>query len=267
MLRCTGARPWAIGLPRKARGRRLAPGAARLQDAAVLHHDHAVGDGEGLLAVLRRIDGRTTQAAQQPGNSLAQALAQVAVEAGQGFVQQHQARALHHGAGQRRTLLLAARQAAGKALAHALQPDQAQGLLHPLVDLRARQAAHFQREGHVGLQAHMGPERMVLGYQAQLAPLGRQGLRGAGHALPAHPDFAAAGLLQPGQDLEQGGLAAARRTQQGQHLAGGDLQTDVLEHGALAVDALELPGGRPRPARRPWRIRWRSQGPHARCGV
>ncbi len=96
-----------------ARARRGPQGLRRIQlvKAPVHDHGHAVRQGAGFLVVVRDVDGGAAQLAQQAAHLGAQALAQVAVQVGQGFVGQHQLRSRHDGPGQCHTLLLAAGQA------------------------------------------------------------------------------------------------------------------------------------------------------------
>ena len=80
------------------------------------------------------------------------------------------------------------------------------GLFHPL---------HFQRKGDVFGHRHMGVKRIGLEHHGDLAI--RRGHVGDIAAIDA--DGAGAGILQPGNQPQQGGFAAARGAEQGAELA------------------------------------------------
>ena len=65
----------------------------------------------------------------------------------------------------------------------------------------------------------------------------------------------AVGLVEPGDEVQQRRLAAARRAEQADELAGGDVEDDVVEHERPAPKRLETcsmrTAGSTAPARRP----------------
>ena len=91
--------------------------------------------GQGLGLVMGDVDGGDADLALQALELDAHLLAQLGVEVGQGLVQEQQARGLDDGAGQGDALLLAARQAGGRARLEAGQVDGPQRLIHHLLDL------------------------------------------------------------------------------------------------------------------------------------
>ena len=56
-------------------------------------------------------------------------------------------------------------------------------------------------------------------------------------AAPAGGHAAAVGLLEPGDELEEGGLAAAGRAHDGHHLAGANTQREALQSDNIAAAA------------------------------
>ena len=83
-------------------------------------------------------------------------------------------------------------------------------------------AGHLQREGDVVAHRHMRIERIGLEHHGELA-LGR---RLAGHVAAVDVDGAAAGVLEPGDQPQQRGLAAARGADEDDELAVLDDQVD-----------------------------------------
>src|SRR5262245_45796124 len=111
--------------------------------------------------------------------------------------------------------------------------DQAEHLLHGPLYLRPGQFARLQSEGDVRFHGLALKERVLLKDHAQLALLRRQE---AGQ-FPVQTDISGVGLFQPCDDSQQSGLAAPGRPQHDQHLARGDLKTDVGDD-LLSAEAL-----------------------------
>jgi len=82
---------------------------AHLADDAVAQHHDAVGERQGLLLVMRHIDGGRAELAVDAPDLLAHLEAKLRVEIGQGLVHQHERRLDHDGARDGDALLLAAR--------------------------------------------------------------------------------------------------------------------------------------------------------------
>ena len=93
-------------------------GRGDLLGAAVAHDHDAVGERQRLVLAVGDEEGGDPQPLLQVAHLLAQALAQVLVEAGEGLVEEQDLRLEHEGAGERHPLLLAAgelmRHAAGR---------------------------------------------------------------------------------------------------------------------------------------------------------
>ncbi len=189
---------------------------AHLHDAPGLHHGQPVGDGERLLLVVRDVDGGDVQAAQQLGQFVAQRFLELGVECGEGLVTAAARAARRHGAGQGHALALAAGKFRGAALLQPVQAHQVDQLAHHAAAFHLGRAADLQAIADVALHRHLRKQRIVLEHHAHAALLDGQ-LR---HVGAAEGD-AGAGVrrLQPGDQAQQRGLAAARGAQQRQHLA------------------------------------------------
>jgi len=118
-----------------------------------------------------------------------------------------------------------------------LQPDQFQGLSGAYLVLRRRQALHLGAEDHVLPHREPGKQGGLLEHHGAV----RTRL-----ADPRAIDFEAAGggRFETGQQVEQGGLAAARRPEQRGEFAVRDGQVDALQrrYGVLAWVDLLHPG-------------------------
>mmetsp|Transcript_20438 Transcript_20438/g.48717 ORF Transcript_20438/g.48717 Transcript_20438/m.48717 type:complete len:313 (+) Transcript_20438:1186-2124(+) len=178
------------------------------------------------------------RAAAQQGQHLG---GMAGVEVASGFVRQHQARAVHQRAGDRHPLQLPARQLARHPCRQPAKVDRFQHGRHAAVVALAQQP---QRQGDVVGHAEVGQQMEGLEDEAQVAAA----QRGAGlvvqraEGLPGQRDVAGVGLVQPGQAVQQRGLAAAGFAQQRDDLAGGEVQVDAGEDGRVAV-GLGQPAG------------------------
>ena len=211
---------------------------ADMLDHAVVHHDDAVGHGQCLLLVVRDHDRRHAELALQAADLLAQVHAHDRVQRRQRLVQQQQPGRGGQRARQRDALLLPARQLRRVLGLAAGQADQLQQLGHALAHLGARHAPIDQPVGDVVGHRQVGEQRIGLEDDAVVALRRRQHRDVA----PGHPDAAGAVRLEPGDDAQQRGLAAARRPEEADELALGDLQIDVAQRGEAAeilADAFE----------------------------
>jgi hypothetical protein len=110
--------------------------------------------------------------------------------------------------------------------------------IRPGADLRIGQAVlatlETQAVLHVAAHAQVREQRVVLEHHADAAALDRA--RGDVLVAKAH---GAAGIrrLQPGDDAQRGGLAAARGAEQDDGLAGADVEVERVQH-ALAAEVL-----------------------------
>jgi hypothetical protein len=95
------------------------------------------------------------------------------------------------------------------------------------------QAAQAQRHRDVLEHRQMRVERVGLEHQRDVA------LRGALSAVTSRPDAAHAlgGAVEPGEQAQRGGLAAARRAEQRHELPGLERQRNLV-HCRMAAEAL-----------------------------
>ena len=178
--------------------------------------------------------------------------AQLGVEIAERLVEQEGRGMADHGAAQRHALLLAARELAGFACQQLSDIERLGGLGHfardagaggaragqqrtqPRQTLPGVEAAHGQRQADILGHGHMRIERVGLEHHGDVAVARRQVV----DAPAADVDFAAVVPFQPGDDAQQGGLAAARGAEQRQELAVGDVERDIVED----VDRAEFLG-------------------------
>ena len=150
--------------------------------------------------------------------------AQLQIQGAQGLVQQEDFRPVDKGSGNGHPLLLPAGKLRGLAALVALQLHQLQHLLHFFPYLRLGPLADFQGIANVLLHAHVGEQGVVLKHRVHVPLVGL----GVGHVLALQQHPALVGVLQPGDDAQGGGFAAARGAQQRDELPLGRLQIDAV---------------------------------------
>ena len=164
------------------------------------------------------------------------------IECRRGFVQQQDGRVLVKRPRNRQTLPLAAGQLGGVVAQHGV--DALRQALHVRAQIGSCDALLDARAVHIGAERHVGCERVVehhdvlahhgeLGAQAGQAPLR--------DVVAVQQDLAAAGQYEPGQQVDQRGLARARRANEGHDFTRRDDQVDAVQRpcfvGAAVVDA------------------------------
>ena len=95
----------------------------------------------------------------------------------------------------------------------------------PLLDLGLRKLAQPQTERHVLEHGHVRVKRVVLEHHGDVPVLRRHVV----DQLVADIDLARGGLLEPGDHPQGRALAAARRADQHDELAVGDVEIDPLD--------------------------------------
>ena len=163
--------------------------------------------------------------------------AELGVQIGQGLVQQKQSGLGNNGAGDGHTLLLAAGQLGGIAFGKLTDLHTVQSAGDLFGDGLVVFLADTQAEGHVVEHGHVGPQRVGLEHQIQVALAGRgeRSFRRVDDLLAVHQDDAALGLFQTGDHAEGGGLAAAGGPQQGHEVAVLDGEVQILQNVVFAV--------------------------------
>ena len=188
---------------------------AVLEDAAFVHDGDGVGHGAGFFGGVGHEDGGDVLTADAFGSQGAQVVAQVGVEAGEGFVQEQQRRARDEGAREGEALLFAAGEAFGFALRFVFQTDVAQGLHGLFFDVGFGQTAHFEAEADVVEGRQVRQKGVVLKHQRDIAFFRRH----VGDVVAVEPDFAAVWTHQTDDGFEQGGFAAAGAAEYGEDFA------------------------------------------------
>jgi hypothetical protein len=163
--------------------------------------------------------------------------AQRRVEIGQGLVEQEGLGLAHDGAPDGDALALAAGQLPGLAVEIGAEIEDLRRLRHLLVDDLLFLARHFETEGDVVAHTHMRIERVGLEHHREPALAGRR-LR---HIDAVDHDRARGHILEPGDEAEQGGLAAARRADQHDELAVGDVEIERRDDGHRAERLAHAP--------------------------
>ena len=161
-------------------------------------------------------------------------LAQAAVQGAERLVHQHQAGLEHQRAADGDALLLASGELVGPPVLESLQPHQPQRPLHARAALRGIEAAHLQREGQILSDRQVREQRVVLEDHADVALPRRQVV----HGPPGDADGAGRRGLEPCQHHQAGGLARARRPEQGQELPFANAQVQIADDQRAPVVAL-----------------------------
>ena len=114
-----------------------------------------------------------------------------------------------------------------------VQPHVLERLADLARDFRRRVVRHLQRERDIALDRHVREQRVALEHHAHRAPL----RRAVGEILAVEQDATAVGHVEAGDHAQQRGLAATRRTEKGEELAGLDADADVVDRGEIAETA------------------------------
>ena len=207
---------------------------ADLLDAALVHHHDPVGELERFLLVVGDEEARDAELVVQLAQPAAQLAAHARVERAERLVEQQHARLHRERARERDALALPAGELGRHAPREPLELDQVEQLVHARLDLRllraARAVLHAQAEGDVLEHVHVSEQRVVLEHEAD--PAVARAARGG--VLAVERDRARVGVLEPGDQAQQGRLARARRAEQRDELAGLDVQRHVAQRGEVA---------------------------------
>ena len=195
---------------------------ADLVDAPGVHDDDAIGQGHRFDLVVGDVNRGRRHLLMDLFDLGAHLHAQFGVEVGERLVEQKYLRVADDGAAHGDTLALAARQLLWPALEQLGDVENAGGGLHPLVDLGLREPFQAQPERHVFEHRHMRVERIVLEHHGDVPVLWRHVV----DQLVADIDLARGGFLEAGDHAQGRALAAARRPDQHDELAIGDVDVD-----------------------------------------
>ncbi|CCX38139.1 uncharacterized protein BN452_02034 [Clostridium sp. CAG:1013] len=201
-------------------------GSAQLLKPAVFHHGDPVGHVQGFLLVMGDVNKGDTQLLLQPLQFLLHLPPQLQVQGSQGLVQQQQFGPVDERPGDGHTLFLAAGKFSGHPLLKTGQLDQFQHLFHFFFDLALGPLPDLQGVAHVLLHGHVGEQSVVLEHGVHVPPVGLH----VGHVLALQQHPALVRGLQPGDDPQGGGFAAARGPQQGDKFPLGRFQAHTPQH-------------------------------------
>lgn len=200
---------------------------ADLLDAPGTHDDDAVAQFHRLGLIVRDVDRRHAEPAQERVHFPSKRIAQPCVERGERLVEQQHARLAGERAGERDALTLAARELADRFVGVGFEPHHREQFVHAAPRERCFDTRDLQPVAYICAHVEVGKERIALKHHADLAALDRQ----ARDIVVAECNGAAGiGRFEAGDDTQRGGLAATGRAEQHDRLAGGDRQIDRLEH-------------------------------------
>ncbi|ENN89224.1 hypothetical protein RHSP_52212 [Rhizobium freirei PRF 81] len=178
------------------------------------------------------VDHRVLQRLMQPLDFHAQLRTQLGIEVRQWLVEEEDIDIAHQGPADRDALALAARKFRRLAFQERLDLQDFGGPRDALVDLVLRHLGDAQAEGEVLLHRHLRIECVGLKHHADAAILGLF----PGDILALDEDLSFADVEQTGNAVEQGRLAATRRSQEHQELAVIDLEIEVFQN----IDCTEI---------------------------
>ncbi len=219
-----------------------------LLDLPLRHHRDAVRHREGFLLVVRDVDERDADLFLQRLQLDLQALAELGVQGAERLVQQQHGGVQDQRARQRDALLLTAGELRRAPLREPAELHQLERATHPLLRLLLGRLLVAEAERHVLLHRQVREQRVVLEHRVDVA-LVRRGLR---HVHAVQQDLPLGRPLEARDHPQARGLAAARRAEQREELAGRHLQVDPGDRGEIAealhqIDELYLSSGhRPR---------------------
>ena len=182
-------------------------------------HDDPAGHEDGLVDVVGDEHHRLLRLFPDAQQQLLHQHARLVVERAERLVEQQDLGVVGQRAGDRHPLLHAARELLGKMILETAQPDLGDEAVADLVLLRKLHALLAQAETDVLADVEPGEERVALEHHAAV---------GAGAHDPGavEPDLAGRRRLEPGDQPQQGGLAAARRAQHRDEVVVGDFEPD-----------------------------------------
>ena len=172
---------------------------------AIMHDGDAVGEAHGLRLVMGDIKRRRPRRRQHLLQLRPNLQPQERVEVGERLIHQQDGRFHRQRAGHRDALPLPAGELVGIAVQIGLDMQKAGRLFHLRLHPRLLSPLHPQPEGHVFIDGHVGKDGVVLEHHGQPAVLRLQ----PQHAAPADAHVAGRGALQPRDDAQKRGLAAA----------------------------------------------------------
>ncbi len=191
--------------------------------------DDLVGDVHRLLLIVRHDDGRGVRLVVEASQPFPELRPDAGVQCTEGLVEEQHGRVDREGAGEPHALPLSARELRRVTLGEALELHELQELPDALGDLRLGALTDLQAEGDVVVDRHVLEGGVVLEDEADTTLLWPP----YGDVLPVDEDAAELGRLEPGDDPQQCGLAAAARPEECRERSRGDLHRYVVERDVL----------------------------------
>ena len=207
-------------------------GRGPLLDPPLAHHADLVGDGEGLLLVMRDEQCGGAVAFQDLAQLCAQLPAQLGVEARQRFIQQQQLRSGCQRARQRDTLLLAAREFVRPPRGEPSEAHRIDQLQCACAALRGRLVV--QAEGDIGEHIEVREQRMVLEHHADTPFVRWQLHAGCREHASVGEHATGVGRFEARDDAQQRRLTAAAGAEQAADRARRERERDVPQHRSAA---------------------------------
>ena len=184
--------------------------AVQLFNGTLVHDGNAVGDGHGLLLVVRDEDDSQPGLALDALELLAHLAADLGVQCRKRLVQQKYGGPEHQCACNGHTLLLAAGKLSGVFLFAAAHFYKCQHLRDLRVHLLFGRFAKLQAECHILVDGHMRPQVVALEYHTGGTLFGRQAL----YFGAVQQNFAGIDLVKAADGAQDGGFAAAGWSEQ-----------------------------------------------------
>ena len=206
-------------------------GGALGHDPAVVEQRDPVGE---LVRLLQLLGGEQDgdAAGGQVADDLPHGPPAARVQSGRGLVQEDQPRVADQGHGQVEPPPHPARVGAGQLAGGVGEVELAEQVGRPAPPLGA---AQVMQVGHQEQVLGAGEQVVDGGELAGDADRGPDRVRRGGQVVAGHPQLAAVGFDQGGQDLDDGGLAGPVRAEEREDRALGDRQVDAVEHDLVAV--------------------------------
>ena len=215
-----------------------------LHEAPVVDDRDAVRHGQRLALVVGDVDGGHAELLVQVPELDLHVVTELLVERRQRLVHEQDPGLEDDGPSQRHPLLLTAGELVDAPLGEPVELHGRERTLHPLAHVALRHPPHPQGEGDVPGHRHVRKQRVVLEHHAHVPPVRRHP-----DDLPiTEADAAVVGAGEPRQHHQQGGLAGAGGSEQGDELPAADLQVDIVEGMHVAVglgDPADVNGQRP----------------------
>jgi len=205
----------------------------------------ALGIGRA-LGIVGHDDEGLAQVLAEPDHEVHDRLRRLLVEVTGGLVADDDGGVGHDGAGDGDSLLLAARELTRVVVVPVGDPDELHGGLHLLVAVLGGHAVKQKRKFDVLVGCEHGHEVVELEDVADVhaPPVGELGPGQRGDVRAADDELPAAGPVDPRDEVEERGLAATRGAHEGEEVARGHVEVELLQ-GRDGVVALLVRLGEP----------------------